>query len=257
MPTPNPFFLYPFGTSGDDVIVPNTGASTGTMSYQYGFTPNYEANLLTDPAAIPVPRTQMNQLFFDITTALQIVQTQGLPSWVATGSGGPTNYPKGAMVNYLGLNYISMVATNSATPGTGNNWLQLGKTISLNIPAASSVSLAVSNTAYNIGSISLPPGRWRVDGNMGVLFSAASPTALGMVCWTRTDATPGNAIDASNVSTSATIPVTANVSACTTPVIIVDVTTTTSVYLQGKANFSGGTADAFGNIMATLLNYPT
>jgi len=254
MPTPNPYFLYPFGGQGDDTAIPNTGGSTGNMSYQYGFTPNYEANLLTDPSAIPVPRQQMNQLFFDITTALQIIQTQGLPTYVPVGSGGAANYPLGAMVRYLNKNYISMVPTNTSVPAANNDWLQLGTYITTNIAAAATVSLPTSGVAVAIGAISLPPGLWRIDGNVNVGFSAVSPTAVSMSAWTSITGDPEP--DHSFLGYGTPITAASDTTGCITPTVQLSLTAPASVSLYAIAFFIGGTANAFGNISATLLNYP-
>ena len=137
MPTANPYFLYPYATAGspsDVVAIDNTGGATGPLSYQYGFTPNYEEDLSSVPSALPVPRPQFNQLMFDITSALQQLQLAGAPLWVApaTGSppvGGPVSYPIYARVAYTaGAPYgfqiwESQVGSNTSVPGADNNWI--------------------------------------------------------------------------------------------------------------------------------------
>ena len=57
MATPNPYFLYPFAIDSSSLLtIPNTGASTGAMSYEYGFTINYEQDLQSVSTALPIPR---------------------------------------------------------------------------------------------------------------------------------------------------------------------------------------------------------
>lgn len=138
MATPNPYFLYPFGSSGDaTAITSTTGANAGVVNYQYGFTPNYELNLASAPSALPIPRAPFNQLMLDVTTALQLLQTYGASPWIApaTGSplvGGPVNYPLYARVFYAPVAgayagvytlWESQVAANDSTPGDNNDWL--------------------------------------------------------------------------------------------------------------------------------------
>ncbi len=136
MATPNPYFLYPFGSSGDTTaIVDTTGTNAGVVNYQYGFTPNYELNLAGGGAALPVPRPPFNQLMLDVTTAIQNLQKYGVSPWVSEADGGPASpdyYPLYARVGYTpsagayaGLYQIweSQVAANDSTPGDNNDWL--------------------------------------------------------------------------------------------------------------------------------------
>ena len=132
----NPYILYPFASdpAATTTTIDSTGGGTGPLSYQFGFTPNYEENLLTDSSALPVPRPQFNQLMLDITTAVQQQQTQGYALWVApaTGSplvGGPASYPIYATVAYnaggiYGLQiWESQVSSNTSVPGADANWV--------------------------------------------------------------------------------------------------------------------------------------
>lgn len=135
--TANPYFLYPFasGATGSNVSeIDNTGGTTGPMSYQFGFTPNYEEDLSTIPSALPIPRPEFNQLMLDITTALQILQLQGAPAWVppATGSplrGGPPSYPKFARVSHTAAApfgfqiWTSTRNGNTSEPGVNGDWI--------------------------------------------------------------------------------------------------------------------------------------
>ena len=137
MTVANPYFLYPYAVDAgpsDVVAIDNTGGTTGPLSYQYGFTPNYEEDLSTVPSALPVPRPQFNQLMLDITSAIQQLQLQGAPLWVAPASGsppvgGPTSYPMFARVAYTaGAPYgfqiwESQINGNTSVPGANNSWV--------------------------------------------------------------------------------------------------------------------------------------
>lgn len=137
MTVANPYFLYAYAVDAgpsDVVAIDNTGGTTGPLSYQYGFTSNYEEDLSTVPSALPVPRPQFNQLMLDITSAIQQLQLAGAPLWVAPASGsppvgGPASYPIFARVAYTaGAPYgyqiwESQVNGNTSVPGADNNWL--------------------------------------------------------------------------------------------------------------------------------------
>lgn len=120
MPSPYLYFAYAFGEHADDLsAIPVTPAIDGSVSYYYGWTDPYEYNLVTNPAALPIPRGQMNQLFYDITNNLQEYQQYGTPQWV---TGNTVSYPIYSRVYYLGVVYESQVASNTVTPGTDATW---------------------------------------------------------------------------------------------------------------------------------------
>jgi microcystin-dependent protein len=114
------YYINPFGINADDLTaIPDNAAVDGSVSYYYGWTDPYEYNLLTNPAALPIPRGQMNQLFFDITLNIQEYQQYGTPQWV---TGNTVQYPIFARVYYNNLVYENQVANNTATPGTDATW---------------------------------------------------------------------------------------------------------------------------------------
>jgi len=127
MPSPYLYYVYPFGQDADDLTaIPTTPPINGSVSYQNGWTDPYELNLLTDPSALPIPRGQMNQLFYDITNNLQEYQQYGTPQWVGTPS---VAYPIYARVYYSGQIYESQISSNTNTPGTDTTWVALGGNI--------------------------------------------------------------------------------------------------------------------------------
>lgn len=125
------YYIYPFGQNADDLTaIPAPAAIDGSVSYYYGWTDPYEYDLLTNPAALPIPRGQMNQLFFDITNNLQEYQQYGTPQWVDSSQPGyPVSYPIYARVYYSGLVYENQVASNTSTPGSDDTWLLLSGNI--------------------------------------------------------------------------------------------------------------------------------
>jgi microcystin-dependent protein len=133
------YYVYPFGENADDLTaIPDTAAVDGSVSYYAGWTPPYELDLLTDPTALPIPRGQMNQLFFDITNNLQQYQQYGSPEWVV---GNTVSYPIYSRVYYLGQVYENQEAANTATPGADDSWLQISGDVQ-GLPAGSMIPWA-------------------------------------------------------------------------------------------------------------------
>jgi microcystin-dependent protein len=123
------FFAYPFATSGDKTAIPNPSQMSNVVSYQSGFTINYEYDLATNPSAYPIPRTQFNQLMYDITTAIQQYQSVGTPPLITSGEtvdSNPYPYPIYARVYYnagSGVQiYENQVANNTTLPGIDETW---------------------------------------------------------------------------------------------------------------------------------------
>lgn len=136
MTVANQFFAYPFGTAGDKTAVPNPTQVGGSVSYQSGFTVNYQEQLGVNPSALPINRAQFNQLMNDITTALSQYQSEGTPQWIPaaqTFDGNPYSYDIYARVRYNvgnpgvegagNLIYENQVQGNTATPGADSTWV--------------------------------------------------------------------------------------------------------------------------------------
>ena len=123
------YYYYPFGENADDLPapIPVETDPSGAVSYYQGWTPPYEANLLTDPAALPIPRDQMNQLFYDITFNLQQYQQYGTPNFITTSDnqGTPFPYPIYARVYYLGEVWENQEAANTTLPGVDESWSKI------------------------------------------------------------------------------------------------------------------------------------
>lgn len=125
----NKFFVNPFGEAGDLTPIPDPTQVSGSVSYASGWGFDYQRTYPTDPAALTIPRAQMNQLFFDITQALQQYQTYGIPNFITTTQnlGTPYSYSKYAMALYddgvHGLRpYQSLVNSNTALPTDSTKW---------------------------------------------------------------------------------------------------------------------------------------
>lgn len=120
------FFRLPFATTGDKTAVPDAVDSNGNVSYSQGYGFDYQRQK-TDPAAKNIERDKMNQILFDITTAIAEIQSQGVPDYITSTLNGGTAYSYGqyAIVKYSGALYISLVAANTALPSDATKWALL------------------------------------------------------------------------------------------------------------------------------------
>lgn len=255
MPTATPYFLYPWSTAAsDDVTIPATGASSGTLSYQYGFTPNYEYDLLTNPSALPIPRTYTNQLFFDITSALNQLQTYGVPAWVSVAGGGPASgYPLNAIVIYSDGNiYQSQVATNTHTPtlGTSTYWVQIsgqGTLTSSVVTGASPVTGLTNGTAANITSLVVPAGNWNIFANGGNTFTGSFTQGFFWLATTNSLTPPDTVY---TISVDGATDAGGGEIALVLPFLNINSASPTTVYLNTLPRFSSGSCSAYGQIQA-------
>lgn len=122
------FFKNVFAVNGDKTIVPDDAQTDNTVSYEEGFTPQYEANQTTDPNALDVGRQNMNQILNDITGNLQLWQTFGVYNYIdpSLNGGTPYSYSQYAKVFYTDGNiYISREDNNVSLPTDTTKWAQL------------------------------------------------------------------------------------------------------------------------------------
>ena len=131
------YFPLAFGVDSDDLTtIPTTATSDNSVSYQNGWTLPYEENQEIVETALDIPRGQMNQLFYQITQAIQQIQQYGYPFWITSAENlsTPFPYPINATVYYNGLLYQNQIANNIATPGEDNSWLLISGSSTGNLP---------------------------------------------------------------------------------------------------------------------------
>lgn len=131
------YFGTTFGFAGDNTVIPDPLQSGGQVSFNQGWTYDYQRDQTTDPAAKPIDRSTMNWLFGVITAQLQQYQQAAVPEWIsATDNGGmPFPYEAGVRVRYSSNPgtvpfsvYVNLVAGNTNTPnlsdptGATSNW---------------------------------------------------------------------------------------------------------------------------------------
>ena len=84
---PTLFALY-----GDREIIPNETQTTGRVSFEQGFTSDYEKDLTKDPDAKDIERKKLNYLFYTICAAINKLQKEG-----GSVVGVPIPYPSTVM----------------------------------------------------------------------------------------------------------------------------------------------------------------
>jgi hypothetical protein len=122
------YFDVPWATGGDQTVIPDPLQVGGTVSFTEGWNFNYQRDLSTDPAALPIDRSTMNYLINTITTALQALQKETVPEFIlASQNGGVAiSYGLGSVVlwsasgNAPFQKFVSIVANNVATPSASD-----------------------------------------------------------------------------------------------------------------------------------------
>lgn len=122
------FFRIPFALIGTRAAVPDVDPGDNSVNYEEGFTLPYELPK-TNPASLNIPRNQTNQIYFDLSNELALLQAHGTPDYItsALNGGTPYAYSIGDRVRYDdGTNgprvFVSRVDSNTALPTVAANW---------------------------------------------------------------------------------------------------------------------------------------
>jgi hypothetical protein len=120
------FLRIPFATSGDKAAIGFPVDAGGAVSYSEGYPFDYQ-RAPSDPAVKNIERDKMNGLFFDITTAVKELQSQGIPDFITSALNGGTaySYNANAVVTYSGDLYLSLAGSNTALPSDTTKWAPL------------------------------------------------------------------------------------------------------------------------------------
>lgn len=146
------YFDLPFGLDGDRTAVPDDSQPDGSVSYDQGYGPDYELDPTTDPDALLIERRKMNQLFYDMTLAIQAYQQFGTPQFITTtmNGGTPYSYPIGARAAYdpgSGIRtYVSLANSNTALPTDATKWADV------TVPSTTGRILLTANTSYYVST---------------------------------------------------------------------------------------------------------
>lgn len=128
--------VNPFGIAGDRVAVPDATQSDGSVSYSEGYTFDYQRPVASGPLVKNIERQKMNQLFFDITDNIKFWQDFAYPQWYSSVAG----YPRLSRVYHDDFYYQSAVPDNTATPGSGPEWIELGMLVTSDTSGGVSIS---------------------------------------------------------------------------------------------------------------------
>lgn len=86
------YFETPFANTGDKTTIPDALQPSGDVSFEEGWSPDYEKDQATDPDAKDVSRQSENYFKFTVTEALKEIQENGFKIYDAL-----VNYPVGAI----------------------------------------------------------------------------------------------------------------------------------------------------------------
>lgn len=144
------YFDVVFGEAGNLTTVPDDVQPDGSVSYEQGWGPYYQQDPAVDPStALLIDRAETNQLFHDVTSAIQGYQQFGTPPFITTTMNGGTaySYPKYARVSYDdggGLKtYQSLKAANTDLPSVAGSW-QVDEANSLGTEAQTGTNYALT-----------------------------------------------------------------------------------------------------------------
>ncbi|MDZ7320766.1 tail fiber protein [Kosakonia sacchari] len=120
------FFRVPFASGGDTTAIPVSVTTDGSVNWPQGWGQDYEKDMDADAHAKAVERDVMNFMFNAVTVALRQYQTAAFPEFItpADNGGSPFPYAAGTVVRFRAgttesfSNYVSLVDSNTATPGT-------------------------------------------------------------------------------------------------------------------------------------------
>ncbi len=162
----------------------------------------------------------------------------------ADGTGGATVQNSGATIADDGTitahGIAGVITVSNADAGS------VGEYVNSLVAPGSAVSLADA-TAADVTNISLTAGDWDVEGSISFLGTTATLTGtVGTISLT----TGTLASDGSNVYNGLQTTVATFINGVTLPRKRVNVSSTTTVYLVGRVNFSAGTVVAYGTINA-------
>lgn len=183
------YFDVPFAFSGDKTTIPDPLQSGGTVSFTEGWNYNYQRNLSTDPAALPIDRSTTNYLFYVITQALQALQQTGVPEFITAAQNGGTAFPyaASAVVLYSASGsapfnkFVSLAANNTNTPsiadplGTTTGWQIVADPIATSAQAAAGTSGTTIMTPATVAQQDAL--RALLAGSSSQVFNVAAATA--------------------------------------------------------------------------------
>lgn len=207
----NKFLRIAFGLSGDRVTVPDAAAGDGSVSFMEGYGPDYQLPA-TDPDSKNIEREKMNEILFDITTAIQELQSQGVPDFITTALNGGSaySYAINAVVRWTdNLIYQSKVAANVALPTDPTKWALFPIITNLVVPGNTTLGDTQADTvnmgagdfikdAAGLFGFGMTPATYKVSlaGDLATYKATGERGGLQMFAYSST-----NAFDAPRINT--------------------------------------------------------
>ena len=111
------YFRLPFAVNGDKKDVPDTTQTT-EVSYNTGYSQDYQRNPESDPLARRVERNYFNDIIYQVTDTLKGLYETGVPPFItaAENDGTPFSYSIYARVRLGNRIYESTKDNNTTTP---------------------------------------------------------------------------------------------------------------------------------------------
>jgi hypothetical protein len=156
------YFDVPFAFAGDVTAIPDPLQTGGTVSFTEGWNYNYQRDLATDPAALPIDRSTTNWLLLQITTALQALQAETVPEFILASQNGGVAIAYGPQAEVLWsasgnapfAKYVNISgAANSNTPSASD---PLGTTTGWQVACDPIATASQASTGTNNASIMTP-----------------------------------------------------------------------------------------------------
>jgi hypothetical protein len=162
------YFDTIFASGGDLNTIPDATQPSGTVSYEQGFPVLYSTAVTS--GGYNVPRTAINQVLNDITTAIQYNQQGNAAPFITTAmnGGSPYSYPEYAVVLHGGIAYQSNANGNTDTPPS-SKWVA----VPLGAPITSINFLAISSSGTYTPSAGMQFAQVQVIGAGGAGGSTA------------------------------------------------------------------------------------
>lgn len=177
------YFGIPFASTGDKIAVPDATQPDGSVSYSQGFGFDYERPN-TDPGYKPVPREQTNQLYFDLTEAVGVIQRQGVADWTVDAQ----PYQINALVRHTNKIWRSKITNNNTTPIEGTDWTEVGVLATETVPGSAAIATTAQAQAMTDDTRFLTPLK-AGQALVGRLINIQTLTTAGVSTYTPTAGT--------------------------------------------------------------------
>lgn len=144
------------------------------------------------------------------------------------------------------INNIMFGVTNGSLAAAG----QVGEVVSSVLLSSSAIGIS-GNSANVVTSISLQPGGWFILENVSLQTLGTTPSGVWAWCSTSNSVVPDNALRSGiNTAVNTLSPGTA----VSTPLLISNISVTTTIYLMTYLSNASGTGSACGQIYAVRFH---